>query len=70
MYSKVFLLQLGSEAVCQKKPDVLNNWSNLIKSGAPQFNSLGVSCKKKKCFIVHLRFRSFTIKQCVYGRIN
>jgi len=49
VYSKVFLLQLGSEAVCQKKPDVLNNWSNLIKlSGTPQFKSLGVSCKKKK----------------------
>ncbi|XP_060849935.1 eukaryotic translation initiation factor 4 gamma 3-like isoform X2 [Rhopalosiphum padi] len=42
VYSKVFLLQLGSESVCQKKPDVLNNWGNLIKlSSAPQFNSLG-----------------------------
>jgi len=43
VYSKLFLLQLGSEAVCQKKPDVLRNWANLTKlSSAPQFNSLGV----------------------------
>ncbi|XP_025201815.1 eukaryotic translation initiation factor 4 gamma 3-like isoform X2 [Melanaphis sacchari] len=40
VYSKVFLLALGNEAICQKKPDVLNNWSNLIKtSGATPFNS-------------------------------
>jgi len=43
VYSKLFLIQLGGEAVCQKKPDVLRNWSNLTKSNAPQFNSLGVS---------------------------
>lgn len=42
VYSKAFLLQLGIESVCQKKPDVLNNWSNLIKqSSTTQFNSLG-----------------------------
>ncbi|KAF0731490.1 eukaryotic translation initiation factor 4 gamma 3-like, partial [Aphis craccivora] len=41
VYSKAFLLQLGSEAICKKKPDVLSNWSNLIKlSGAPQVKSL------------------------------
>jgi len=39
VYSILFLLQLGSEAVCQKKPDVLRNWSNLT----PQFNLLSVS---------------------------
>jgi len=45
VYSKLFLIQLGSEAVCQKKPDVLRNWANLTTglSSAPQFNSLGVS---------------------------
>lgn len=45
VYTKSFLIQLGSEAICQKKPDVLRNWSNLTKlsSGAPQFNSSGVS---------------------------
>ncbi|KAL5235291.1 hypothetical protein ACI65C_002701 [Semiaphis heraclei] len=42
VYSKSFLIKLGGEAVCQKKPDVLRNWSNLTKSSsAPQFNSLG-----------------------------
>jgi len=44
VYSKMFLIKLGSEAVCQNKPDVLRNWSNITKlSSAPQFNSLGVS---------------------------
>ncbi|XP_050056621.1 eukaryotic translation initiation factor 4 gamma 3-like isoform X2 [Aphis gossypii] len=48
VYSKVFLLQLGSETICQKQPDVLNNWSNLIKlSGAPQLKSLGQSGAKR-----------------------
>ncbi|XP_022171727.1 eukaryotic translation initiation factor 4 gamma 3-like isoform X2 [Myzus persicae] len=42
VYSKLFLMQLGSEAVCQKKPDVLRNWSNITKlSSTPQFNSSG-----------------------------
>ncbi|XP_008179446.1 eukaryotic translation initiation factor 4 gamma 3 isoform X2 [Acyrthosiphon pisum] len=42
VYSKLFLMQLGSEAVCQKKPDILRNWSNLTKlSSTPQFNSSG-----------------------------
>jgi len=44
VYSKSFLLQLGSEAVCQKKPDILRNWSNLTNlSSLPQFNSSSVS---------------------------
>jgi len=43
VYSKLFLMQLGNESVCQKKPDVLRNWSNLTKSSVPQFNSSGVS---------------------------
>ena len=42
VYSKLFLMQLGSEAVCQKKPDVLRNWGNLTKLSSA-FNSLGVS---------------------------
>ncbi|KAL4089885.1 hypothetical protein QTP88_024825 [Uroleucon formosanum] len=42
VYSKLFLLQLGSEAVCQKKPDILRNWINLTNfSSLPQFNSSG-----------------------------
>ncbi|XP_060860797.1 eukaryotic translation initiation factor 4 gamma 3-like [Metopolophium dirhodum] len=42
VYSKLFLIQLGSEAVCQKKPNVLRNWSKLTKlSSVPQFDSLG-----------------------------
>lgn len=44
VYSKLFLIQLGSEAICQNKPDALRNWSKITKlSGAPQFNSFGVS---------------------------
>lgn len=47
VYSKLFLTQLGSESVCQKKPDVLKGWNNITKlSNSPQFNSLGVSAVK------------------------
>lgn len=42
VYSKEFLVKLGSEAVCQKKPDVLRNWGNITKLlNSPQFGSLG-----------------------------
>jgi len=44
MYSKSFLIKLGSEAVCQKKPDILRTWGSITKlSNSPQFSSLGVS---------------------------
>lgn len=44
VYSKLFLLQLGIEAVCQKKPDILKTWSNITKSSnQPQYNQSGVS---------------------------
>jgi len=50
VYSKLFLIQLGSKAVCQKKPDVLRNWSKLTKlSSVPQFDSLGVSFQMNIC---------------------
>lgn len=44
VYSKLFLMKLGSESFCQKKPDILKNWSNITKSAnQPQFSSSGVS---------------------------
>jgi len=44
VYSILFLLQLGSEAVCQKIPDVLKKWRNITNlSNAQQFNSSNVS---------------------------
>ncbi|XP_060873665.1 uncharacterized protein LOC132947405 isoform X2 [Metopolophium dirhodum] len=47
VYSILFLLKVGSEAICQKKPYVLNNWST--KSFiAPQFSSLSNILKEKK----------------------
>ncbi|XP_029346394.1 uncharacterized protein LOC100574055 isoform X2 [Acyrthosiphon pisum] len=47
VYSILFLSQLGSEAVCQKKPDVLKNWST--KSFiAPQFSSLSDILKQQE----------------------
>jgi len=42
VYSILFLLKLGGEAICQKKPDVLKNWST-ESFIAPQFSSLSVS---------------------------
>jgi len=42
VYSILFLSQLGSEAVCQKKPDVLKNWSTKLFI-ASQFSSLNAS---------------------------
>ncbi|KAL5233906.1 hypothetical protein ACI65C_001347 [Semiaphis heraclei] len=50
VYSILFLLQLSSEAVCQKKPDVLRNWSNLTNlHDAPQFNLLSQPGAKRDC---------------------
>lgn len=54
VYSKAFLIQLGSESVCQKKPDVLKAWNNITKSNSPQFSSLGVSIVK--LFIICMIF--------------
>eukprot|EP00102_Acyrthosiphon_pisum_P012308 XP_008181407.2 PREDICTED: eukaryotic translation initiation factor 4 gamma 3-like [Acyrthosiphon pisum] len=48
VYSKLFLVQLGREAVCQKKPDVLRNWIKLAKlSCESQFDSLGQPDSKR-----------------------
>lgn len=42
VYSKSFLIKLGSEAICQKKPDVLANWVMITKlSNSSQYGSLG-----------------------------
>jgi hypothetical protein len=44
VYSKAFLTQLGSETVCQKKPDVLSSWVHITKSlNSPSYGSSGVS---------------------------
>lgn len=43
IYSKSFLLQLGNESICQKKPDILNSWSNITRlSNQPQYGVSGV----------------------------
>ncbi|XP_025411781.1 eukaryotic translation initiation factor 4 gamma 3-like isoform X3 [Sipha flava] len=42
VYSKAFLTQLGSETVCQKKPDVLSSWVHITKSlNSPSYGSSG-----------------------------
>lgn len=44
VYSKSFLIRLGSEAICQLKPDVLETWGSITKKyNSSQFNSSGVS---------------------------
>ncbi|XP_050429511.1 eukaryotic translation initiation factor 4 gamma 3-like isoform X2 [Adelges cooleyi] len=43
VYSRAFLLQLGSEVVCQKKPDILRSWGHITRSvNSSQYNSIGL----------------------------
>lgn len=63
IYSKEFMIQIGKKAYCQKKPDVLSNWSiitNIVNT--TQFRTSGV---REDFLLVLLSF-----KTCIFMFFN